>query len=610
MESNIITLMGERCSQYKDREVYRVTHIGEFVYKSGKSDWVSDKVKFKSVQGNLEQCYNQIVDYKETQYGSFIIVDENLNRIGGDHCIRIKDRKNKYTIDLKKIEDTELCNEYDLLDYGICQVDVDNGARFEDVYGVQGLRNRSFEGLVINKVSSNMESAWIADGNLMVRIEDRKLPMYKNYDFRLTQVYAFEHLNSLWYRIKCVNEISGIPNRMIGSEECYVVPFAKDEEVLINKRFMERAIKDIQYIAIYYVWEDRNVYCYGVMEERVCVLQYTLFGELLESGKAVVPMENADIMGRRNSNLEYVPLPNGKFINIEGNIITHQEMERHFIFLYGYFINLYNGYRVLQNVSSILYLGLYKYKNAKSIIVKGNNHLVNMSMQDINTYGAVGEEYIEFLGLKIQKGLMITEEKIPAWVTLENMRGNIVEIKKGILVGCELVKSIVLRDITKIECDIRINSNEEVSIDIQNDLLRSDCTVSGGKCIFIVHTCKNFKIMSYCYNRIMYDGDENDVILKEIVRNKWRDICDGFYGVLNVTIKNKNWHLGYEDTYKMIADTIRGYDKLIDGRYNKNVNTLIEYVNKVAGDNIDKDAINDILVEYTAPKYNSRKRRK
>ena len=52
------------------------------------------------------------------------------------------------------------------------------------------------------------------------------------------------------------------------------------------------------------------------------------------------------------------------------------------------------------------------------------------------------------------------------------------------------------------------------------------------------------------------------------------------------------------------------YDKLIDGRYNKNVNTLIEYVNKVAGDNIDKDAINDILVEYTAPKYNSRKRRK
>ena len=596
-------LVGERCNQYKDKEVYRVTHIGEFEHKDNK---ICSLLEIKDVSDNLDTHCEELIKYS-IKGGAFIIVDKDLHRIGGDHCIRIKDRKNKYTIDLKKIEDTELCNEYDLLDYGICQVDVDNGACFEDVYGVQGLRNRSFEGLASNKVSSNMESAWIADGNLMVRIEDRKLPMYKDYDFRLTQVYTFEHLNSLWYRIKCVNEISGIPNRMIGSEECYVVPFAKDEEVLINKRFMERAIKDIQYIAIYYVWEDRNVYCYGVMEERVCVLQYTLFGELLESGKAVVPMENADIMSRGNSNLEYVPLPNGKFINIEGNIITHQEMERHFMGLYGYFIDLYNGYRVLQNVSSILYLELYNYKNVELIIVKGNNHLVNMSMQDINKYGAVGEEYIEFLGLKIQKGLMITEEKIPTWVTLENMRGNVVEIKKGILVECELAKSIVLRDITKIECDIRINSNEEVSIDIQSDLLRSDCTVFGGKCVFIVHTCQNFKIMSYCPNRVMYDGDENDVILKEIVRAKWRNTCHGFYGVLNVTIKNKNWHLGYEDTYKMIADTIRGYDKLTDGSYNKNVNTLIKYVNKVAGDNIDKDAINDILVEYTAPKYNSRK---
>ena len=616
-------IIGVRDTQYKDREVYRVAGIGEFTYKyrsrkevisTGHNEsTIGSEIKFKCVKGKLDDYCDRLLEYKSLN-GSFIIVDSNLNRIGGDHCIRLKDVKDKFTLDLQEIRDTEVINKCDLLDYGIYQYVTkkvkDVGIGIREVCNVE---HRTAMNVCKPEMSSNMINAWVENDTLMVELKSRLLPELGSFLFApdglsylSTSRCCTERMISLWYRIKCTSVIGGIPSKVIYNRECYVVDLDKLNTVVIDKEFMSRNLKRIRYLAIGGKLKDTDGarQYYDLEEQRVVDL------DNIDTRRDIAtPLECLS----ENFSLEYIPLPDGKFVNIEGNIITHQEMEEYFMNKYGYFIDLYNVYRItIENNKE--YAGLYSlnYSDFEDIrLFRYGELLSSISRKEIGSIGIIGDTYTEICNLKVKNELLFKGNNNLAWVAVESMRGNEIEIRNGVLIQCKVNKDLSIRDIRDINCCIEVIGAEVVNIDIYGDFDVHKC-YTRGKCNLILHSYSSFKRLNdYTYrSTLAYQGEDYIYALEDILLDKWDYYVSKMSPRNNLKIKGE-WQLGYRDTYKVIAHTIQNKEDSFTP--NKSLrNSVMLFIDSILSDeditdNINRDAIRDILVDYTSIKYTSRK---
>lgn len=167
---------------------------------------------------------------------------------------------------------------------------------------------------------------------------------------------------------------------------------------------------------------------------------------------------------------------------------------------------------------------------------------------------------------------------------------------------------IVIRGVNEIACGIAVLGKNKVTVDIQSELKRCKRNSLSSAFTAIVHSYNNLNILGTLPNKdIMYDGDVDSKVLGVVLSEKWHGIVTG-YPPLKIGIASSDWYLGYEDTYSGIIQAIK-YQENTEYKPKK-IEEFIERVKDKYGDNVDRDALNDIIVEHTAPKYNSRKRRK
>ena len=596
-------LIGSRDTTYENREVYKIDSLVEYEYGydfTG-STLSSNKVIIKVAERGLDKCCEELKVFSRER-GSFIVVDENLNRIGGDHCVRDTIIGRKYTVKLDAIEDKEVYDEYELKDYGMFwrprpYTDIE----IEKIYGV--CSDTAYNALW-HIESTNMKKTWVENDTLMIELQSRGLRL--SGEFQFMESYCINGINSIWYRIKCVNEIGKIPNKNVYNSECYIADLIEYSQCIINKELLDKNIAKIRYIAIegeFVEGEYSALKCYDLVEQKIVTVYREEALGLIIDGILVIPLESASILKGENSNLEYVPLPDGKFVNIEGNIITYEEMEEYFMNKYGYFIDLYNVYSLYKEVSTYTKLNGLEYRDIKQLCIDAE-YLWNMSKYDLSKKGVIRDTYTEMFNLKVKNDVLYNNNI--AWIALENMRGNEIEIRDRKLIYCNLSKSVVLKDIDEIRCTIQISGNtSKVDITIQGEVyIWRDFEISGDDYRILVDNTETFSAIGQTLyaTPIEYIGEDTVGALRVILIDK-RDICIGDLVRGNdMLVIGKEWQLGYEDTYNVIADVIGEvlYETKWELRYKSMVRKFRKSIltDKSIADNISIDAVNDIMVDY------------
>ena len=566
MTSNSI-LIGRRDETHRDREFYIIDKVGTFEYEMDKGSNrvnIVSELKFKDVQEDTDKCFKMLNRFI-CNYGSVIILDENLNRIGGDHCVRVGIRANKYTIDLQEIKDTEKCCEYDLLDYGVCSVygdkalaDKCDALSTKNIYRIN--EYGTVYGIITNsdtKLSSNVND--IEECGRTIRIE-----LFRDdYSLRILTGYRKFSVVDDWYRIKCVNTISNIANKVICNKECYFAGMQNRKEIWVDKEFIDEALKKVRYVHIggtkYDGERHQMVYCYDLVEQKLTTVGIGEVVGLIRVGEMVITLE---CRGAGKSQFEYVPLPNGMFINSKGDMITHKEMEEYFLGEYGYFIDLYNTYRMAQETKGYIEWERLEYYS-KNIDFQRNDCLykvMTMTSNEIRECGIIGDKYTEVNNMKIKNEKIFYDENVPVWVTVENMRGNEIELRQGKLLRCNLAKSLTLRGVNEILCDINIvRDAEDVNIEILDDLKR---ILSGievvGECSITTSSISNFKSLNtrVCGSYVLiYNGEINYENILYIISTIYDKMYTSYFkdGIRVDSDKT----LGYEDTYNILAEIVR-----------------------------------------------------
>ena len=631
--------IGSRDTTYKDKEVYIVKGIGQFKYTKNESGTVkTGKLKITDTNYLYNDAYTYC--YKLIQYsminGSFMVVDKDLNRIAGDHCVRLPNEKSKYEIGPMEVSDTDgvwyNLNEIkpkddwenvstDLADYGIAigeeydylndpfpKISCSLAYHLED--GIDSVSARLYSGVTS---STNAGRIWIDGYTIRIEIINREFTPKGWTSFMwngLDKCHLIEGATSAWYRIHCFNTVSQLSQDIYG-RECYVgdIDYLREtlmskilpsKFILIDKEFVDRVVEKIRYIAIEGVFIDNEYYfliCYDLVDKKTLKINREMSEKLLKVGKLVIPLESISILNGKNSTLEYVPLPSGEFINKQGNIITYQEMEKYFLDKYGYFIDLYNGYK-WELVREFNYFSLaeMKYTRLEEVAdVMGDKAIYATP----NKFTAIMDAgCMEMLALKIKMDA-ICDKNTPAWVTVENMRGNEIEIRHRQLVMCDIKNSIVLRDIDGIQCEInKMEGSGDITVTIQGDVKVNKCLDEHIK--YIVDNENTFKHIgdNLWSMNVVYKGDTNKNVVKYIIEKLYDRRSTGLPTGDWLELQS-NGYLSYEDTYTVLMEI---YNELLEiyiyrgGDYKE----FMEFIrdNGIDTCRVNKDAVEDIIKDF------------
>ena len=631
-------LMGERCEEYSNKEVYteeytevyKIDAIGEFEYEeinpcekqfiddmgcyvepitSNASSETRGNIKFIDVYRNLERYCKEIREYGLANFCGFIVVDKELNRVGGDHCIRIANRTDKYTINLEKIVDSEVGNECDLLDYGVAQCKGYEDSDTHKMYRISSVRVHCTSRMDNKYISGNMVDAWVEDGKLMVALRDRRVP-WECGDFRFNEYSDTIGLNSVIYRIKCVNDVVGIPIINKYGRECYYAGTDRNGVTsIIDKEAMDRAMSYIRYVAIDETnYGDEEINCYDFQSQSIAKVDKEDVARLLEFGELVYTLESVCLDADNEANkFEYIPIGEGKFINSKGDIVTHQEMEEYFMEKYGYFIDLYNTYRLVKGAVSIreeiIDIRYGDFDNDTSYWIKSLKKCKKSYLSEI---GVVGDKYTEVVNLKIKNGLLY--DNAPTWVTIENMRGNSIEIRNKKLIQCEVISSLTIRDVESIDCSIQKRGSGDVTVIILGNIKVSDWCVAvnegtGGEFRVVTDNADVFNTINstsvyWSSLNLEYTGGANTEVIRCILTYVWAT-PEKFIPM----VTNHSWCLSYEDTYTVVTSFITEMDNMYSANNRSCTDNLVEFIYKCRAMgkdiNIDIDAIEDIIKDYT-----------
>ena len=589
-------LIGERNRRYKDRDVYRVDYVEDVEYsiKDGHSSIVS--VNTRDVSKELDKCLKDILRYGSGGK-SFVIADYSLNRIGGDHCIRIASREDKYTAGLDIMGRDLMSVKYDLMDYGIAR-----GYELEsvdtEVKDLLGLQYDVIDDVLECSTDTNMKDAWIEDNSIMIELHNRELLTDGSYTVTFLEDNNVCGLHNAWYRLKCISSICNIPSRVIGGIACYFAGTQKGYPILVSKEFLDNTVSRIRYIVID-MGKNSQLICYDCVAQKVTTVSKKKAELLSSKGELVYTLESSQVDMNHKARLEYVPLPDGKFVNSEGNIITHKEMEEYYLQQYGYFIDLYNSYKMHQKGFK-----WNKINNLKYTKINGNSQywigqLSYTPMNVIRTQGIIGDTYTEFIGLKIENQLILKG----SIKTLLGTSKNKVEIRNKRLIQCKLASSIVLRDtdIKEIECLIENCTDEEVTVEIQGNTKIKKCGANG-KIIFVTN---NYETLKRLYTNlisqvIVYNGSEYDEVVYNMLMCMWNDRDKSLVRRNEVRIQGFEC-LSYKHTYEGISKIVKETRRLFMDRKKQNVELkpfiqrLIGY--GMCGYEVNRDAIRDIVID-------------
>lgn len=213
--------------------------------------------------------------------------------------------------------------------------------------------------------------------------------------------------------------------------------------------------------------------------------------------------------------------------------------------------------------------------------------------------------------------------EVPAWVIIENMRGNEIEIKDHKLVKCEVSTDLILKGIDEICCDITANGKCNPTVTILGDL-----KYTGEKVYDIYPNIINYvaktKNTYDVLNKIICDlgvrhnvryGDEKVSDVRFAVLNHW-DALDEDIDDIEIDLSlTGNWVLDYEGTYKAVTEAIEikindwnewngKVGKVVsDSELAKEIKRYLEEINRkdaIKYYKLNEIAINDLIVEYTA----------
>ena len=202
---------------------------------------------------------------------------------------------------------------------------------------------------------------------------------------------------------------------------------------------------------------------------------------------------------------------------------------------------------------------------------------------------------------------------VGAWATIENLRGNEVEIEERTLVKCNVCKDVVIKGIDEVDCDIVIAPNSGAIIDIIGDVrFEGDHKIDGDTLSKVkVHSRKTLDGVMFraCgYINVEYDGEVDTALIQEAIMRLWdyEMLDDGPCGVALLG----DWKLDYDDTYKVVVDALKErYDyEMSDYAFGLDTwkeeekpfkECLIKDAGRKKLSGLNEDAIKDIIENYT-----------